>query len=50
MCDMWNLASFSLETELVSVQDMYTVCAKRTMHLIVLLVNEAQVDTRFGPF
>jgi hypothetical protein len=41
----------------VSVQDRCTVCAKCTiglksfwMHLIVLLVDEAQVDAHFSPF
>ena len=27
---MWNLASFRLETVLVLVQDICTLCAKRT--------------------
>jgi hypothetical protein len=54
---MWNLTSFSLETELVSVQDRCMVCTKCAiglkslwMHQIVLLVDEAQVEARFGLF
>ena len=54
---MWNLASFRLETVLVSVQDRCTFCAKRTSaqkslwtHPMVLLRDEAHVEARFGPF
>ena len=39
---MWNLASFSLEVMLVSVQDRCTVCAKRTIGSEIIL------DTPFG--
>jgi hypothetical protein len=34
---MWNLVSMRLETVLVSVQDMCTVCAKRTIGLEIVL-------------
>jgi hypothetical protein len=44
-------------TALVSVQDRCTVCTKRTiwleiilMHPMVLQVDEARVEARFGPF
>ena len=51
---MWNLASFSFETVLVSVQDRCMVCARRTKsfwtHSMVPLGDEAQVEARFGPF
>ena len=54
---MWNVDSVRLEAVLVSVQDRCTVCAKRTIgsetfwtHPMVLLVDEAQVEARFGPF
>ena len=54
---MWNLSSFYLETMLVSLQDRYTLCAKRTIgsEIIldapeVLLGDEAQAKARFGPF
>ena len=54
---MWNLASFSFETVLVSVQDRRMVCARRTIgsemfwtHAKVPLGDEAQVEARFGPF
>ena len=53
----WNLVSVCLEIVLVSVQDRYTVCAKRTIGLeivldalMVLLGDEAQVEARFGLF
>ena len=49
---MWELVSVRLETELLSVQDRSTVCAKRTIgsetcwtHPMVLLGHEAQVET-----
>ena len=54
---MSNLVSIHLETVLVSMQDSCTVCAKHTMaqksfwtHQMVLLVDEAQVEARFGLF
>ena len=54
---MWNLVSVRLETELLSVQDRCTVCAKRTIGseivldtMLVLLCVEAQVDARFIMF
>jgi hypothetical protein len=54
---MSNLVSVSLETVLVLVQDMCTVCVKRTtgsgivwMHSMVLLGDEAQVEARFSLF
>jgi hypothetical protein len=34
---LWNLTSFRLETVLVSVQDRFTVCAKRTVGLEIVL-------------
>ena len=53
----WNLILVRLEIVLVSVQDRYTVCAKCTIRLeiildtmMVLLRVEAQVDAHFGPF
>ena len=53
----WKLVSVRLEIVLVLVQDMCTVCAKRTigseivLHAPkVLLGDEAQVEARFGPF
>ena len=55
--DLWKLVSVRLETVLVSVQDRCTVCAKRTIGLdidfnapMVLLGDEAQVESRFTPF
>ena len=52
----WNLVLVRLETELVSVQDRCTVCAKRTIGLdivfnalMVLLGDEAQVEAPFSP-
>jgi hypothetical protein len=51
---MWNLASFCLETVLVSVQDRCMVCTRRSMGIEVILDaplgDEAQVEARFGPF
>ena len=54
---MWNLTSFSLETMFVSVQDRFTVCAKRTIGSEIILDapdgtsgDDAQVEARFGPF
>jgi hypothetical protein len=48
---MWNLILVHLEIVLLSIQDMCTVCAKRTVgseiiwtHPIVLLGDEAYVD------
>ena len=53
----WNPVSDRLEIVLVSVQDNFTVCAKRTIGLdidfnapMVLLGDEAQVEARFSPF
>jgi hypothetical protein len=54
---IWNLISVYLERVLVSVQDMNTVWAKRTiglgiiwMRLMVLLGDEAQVEACFNLF
>jgi hypothetical protein len=54
---MWNLVLVHLETVLVSLQDMCTVCAKRTIGsesfwtpTKVLLGDEAQAEARFSPF
>jgi hypothetical protein len=54
---MWNLVLVHLEIVLVSVQDRCMVCAKHTIdleiiwtHPMVLVGDEAQVDSRFGPF
>jgi hypothetical protein len=59
---MWNFVSVFLETVLVSVQDSWTVRAKRTihseiearklfwMHQMVLQGDEAQVEARLCPF
>ena len=54
---MWNLVLVCWHTELGSMQDRCTVCAKHTMaqklfwtHQMVLLCNEAQVEAHFGPF
>jgi CBS-domain-containing membrane protein len=53
---MWNLVSVRLKTVLVAVQERCTVCAKSTigseiiwMHLMVVLVDKAHVEPRFGP-
>jgi hypothetical protein len=54
---MWNLISVRLETMLVSLLDRCTVCTKVPythksfwMHLMVLLDDEALVESCFGPF
>ena len=54
---MWNLTSFYLETVLVSVHDrcMVTLDITKALklfwtHSMVPLVDEAQVEARFGPF
>jgi hypothetical protein len=54
---MWNLVSVRLEIVLVSVQDRCTVCTKRMIdsknfgtHPMVLLVDKAHVEARFGLF
>ena len=54
---MSNLVLNRLETVLVSAQDSCMVSAKHTMaqklfwtHQMVLLGDEAQVETHFGPF
>ena len=54
---MWNLLFVHLEIVLVLVQDMCVVCAKRTISSeivldapMILLGDEAQVKTHFGPF
>jgi hypothetical protein len=39
---MWNLTSFSLETELVTVQDRFTVCAKHA------IISEIDLDAPDG--
>ena len=51
----WNLVSVRLEVVLVLVQDRCTVCSKQGSELILtapdkLLGDEAQVESRFGPF
>ena len=53
---MSNLVSVHLETVLVSMQDRFTVCAKRTIgsgsfwtHPKVLLGDVGHVEYRFGP-
>ena len=53
----WNLASFHLETVLVSVQDRCMVCTRHTIgseivltHSMVSLGDEAQVEAHFGSF
>ena len=54
---LWNLVSDRMEIVLVSVEDMCTVYAKRTMGsdiifnaLMVLLGDEAQVEAPLSPF
>ena len=54
---MLNDVSVCLEMVLVSVQDRCMVCTKRTIGPeiildapMVLIGDEAQVETRFGPF
>jgi hypothetical protein len=52
---MSNLVSVCLEVVLVSVQDRYTVCAKRAIHSgiildVVLLDDEPLVEARFCLF
>ena len=54
---IWNLASFRLDTVLVSVQDRCMVCARRTIGsqiildaLDVPLGDEAQVEACFCSF
>jgi hypothetical protein len=54
---MWNLVSVHLEIMLVSVQDRYIVCIKRTIgseiiwtHLMELLGDVGLVASPFGPF
>ena len=56
MLHLWNPFSDRLEIVFVSVQDMCTVCAKRTIGsdiifnaLMVLLGDEAQMEARFSP-
>ena len=53
----WNLVSVRLDIVLVLVQDMCTVCAKRTIgleiiltHPMELLGDEGHVESCFGPF
>ena len=54
---MWNLILVHLEIVLVLVQDMCTVCTKRTIGSdlvfnapMVILGDEAQVEAPFSPF
>ena len=52
---MWNIIFVSLEIVLVSVQDRFMVCAKRTIgseiFLDTMMVRaEAQLDARFDLF
>jgi hypothetical protein len=57
MCVMWNLVSVYLEIVLLSVQDRCMVSARHTIGSKIILnepdgtlVDEAQVEARFGPF
>ena len=52
---MWNLASFRLETVLVSVQDRCVVCTRHTIGSEIVLDalhctlgDKAQLEARFG--
>ena len=51
---IWNLASFHLETVLVSVRDRCMVCTRRTVGSEIILdapdgnTRRAQVEARFG--
>ena len=54
---IWTLASFHLETVLVSMQDWSMFSARRTIGSEIILDapdgslgDEAQVEARFGPF
>ena len=54
---MWNLTSFCLETELVSVQDRYMVWVRHTIGSEIVLDAtdgttryKAQVEAHFSPF
>jgi len=54
---VWNLASFHLESVLVSVQDSCMVRARRNIGSDIVLEalkgslgDKAQVEARFGPF
>jgi hypothetical protein len=54
---VWNLVSVHLETVLVSMQDRFTVCAKRTIVAEIIFDTldgtprfEAQVEAHFIPF
>jgi hypothetical protein len=54
---LWNFILVCLETVLVPVQDMCTVCAKRTIGSKIILDTpdgtprfEAQLEPRFGSF
>jgi hypothetical protein len=54
---MWNLILVHLEIVLVCVEDSWMICAKVPyaqksfwMHPMVLLGDEAQAETYFGPF
>jgi hypothetical protein len=46
---MWNLILFHYVTVLVSLQDRWTICAKRKRGLEIIL-DEAQVETRLVHF
>ena len=51
----WKLVSVCLEIVLVLVQDRCTICAEQGLeivseHTMELLGDEAQVESRFGPF
>ena len=57
MLHLWNPVLDRLEIVFVSVQDMCTVCAKRTIGSdivfnvpMVLLGEEAQLEAPFSPF
>ena len=54
---MWNLASFRLETVLLSIQDRCVVCAERAIgleiifaHPMELLGDMGLVESCFGPY
>ena len=54
---IWNVASFRLETGLVSVQDRSMVCARHTIgseiildHLMELLGDVGHLECHFFPY
>ena len=46
----WNIVLIRLEIVLVLVQDRCTVCSKQGSEIILTAGDEAQVESRFGPF